>query len=63
MKLRAQQTQKKSPYLTAKLEACFGGSMDDDLNIGIALSSLFDFVREINGLLDVNLVSKARSSR
>ena len=62
MKLRAQQTQKKSPTLTAKLEACFGGSMDDDLNIGIALSSLFDFVREINSLLDANLVSKQEAA-
>ena len=41
-----------------KAEACFGGSMDDDLNIGIALASLFDFVREINNLLDANVVSK-----
>ncbi len=48
----------KVATLTAKLEACFGGSMDDDLNIGIALSSLFDFVREMNALLDVNLVGK-----
>jgi cysteinyl-tRNA synthetase len=46
----------------AKLEACFGGSMDDDLNIGIALSSLFDFVREINILLDANTVSKAEAA-
>ena len=52
----------KVANLTAKLEACFGGSMDDDLNIGIALSSLFDFVREINGLLDVNLVSKQEAA-
>ena len=48
----------KVATLTAKLEACFGGSMDDDLNIGIALASLFDFVREINNLLDANTVSK-----
>ncbi len=52
----------KVATLTTKLEACFGGSMDDDLNIGIALSSLFDFVREINGLLDANLVSKQEAS-
>jgi cysteinyl-tRNA synthetase len=52
----------KVATLTAKLEACFGGSMDDDLNIGIALSSLFDFAREINGLLDANLVSKAEAA-
>jgi cysteinyl-tRNA synthetase len=52
----------KVATLTGKLEACFGGSMDDDLNIGIALSSLFDFVREINSLLDVNLVSKQEAA-
>jgi cysteinyl-tRNA synthetase len=46
----------------AKLEACFGGSMDDDLNIAIALSSLFDFVREINTLLDANTVSKEEAA-
>jgi cysteinyl-tRNA synthetase len=45
-----------------KAEICFGGSMDDDLNIGIALASLFDFVREINNLLDVNKVSKAEAT-
>jgi cysteinyl-tRNA synthetase len=52
----------KVATLTAKFEACFEGSMDDDLNIGIALSSLFDFVREINGLLDANLVSKQEAA-
>jgi cysteinyl-tRNA synthetase len=52
----------KVATLTAKLEACFGGSLDDDLNIGIALSSLFDFVREINGLLDANLVGKQEAA-
>jgi len=46
----------------AKLESCFGGSMDDDLNIAIALSSLFDFVREINTLLDANTVSKEEAA-
>ena len=52
----------KVATLSDKLEACFGGSMDDDLNIGIALSSLFDFVREINSLLDANLVSKTEAA-
>ncbi len=46
-----------------KLEACFGGSMDDDLDIGTALASLFDFVREINNLLDENKVSKAEAAQ
>jgi cysteinyl-tRNA synthetase len=45
-----------------KAEVCFEGSMDDDLNIGIALASLFDFVREINNLLDANTVSKTEAA-
>jgi cysteinyl-tRNA synthetase len=45
-----------------KAEVCFGGSMDDDLNIGIALASLFDFVREINNLLDANTISKTEAA-
>jgi cysteinyl-tRNA synthetase len=52
----------KVATLIAKAEVCFGGSMDDDLNVNIALSSLFDFVREINNLLDANLVSKAEAA-
>jgi cysteinyl-tRNA synthetase len=52
----------KVAVLTEKLEACFGGSLDDDLDIGIALASLFDFVREINNLLDANMVSKAEAA-
>jgi len=48
--------------LMEKLEACFGGSMGDDLDIGTALASLFDFVREINNLLDANLVSKSEAA-
>ena len=48
--------------LTAKLDACFGGSLDDDLDIGIALASLFDFVRDINNLLDAGMVSKSEAA-
>jgi cysteinyl-tRNA synthetase len=52
----------KVAVLTEKLEACFGGSMDDDLDIGTALASLFDFVREINSLLDTNMISKSEAA-
>src|SRR5208283_2762355 len=52
----------KVAAFTEKLEACFGGSMDDDLDIGMALASLFDFVREINSLLDANTVSKTEAA-
>jgi cysteinyl-tRNA synthetase len=48
----------KVATFSSMAETCFGGSMDDDLNIGIALASLFDFIREINNLLDSNSVSK-----
>jgi cysteinyl-tRNA synthetase len=52
----------KVAVLASKLEACFGGSMDDDLDIGTALASLFDFAREVNNLLDANMVSKAEAA-
>jgi cysteinyl-tRNA synthetase len=48
--------------LSEKLEACFGGSMDDDLDIATAVASLFDFVREINNLLDENKLSKQEAA-
>jgi len=48
--------------LSEKFEVCFGGSVDDDLDIGIALASLFDFVREINNLLDAGIVSKQEAT-
>ena len=35
----------------------FSDAMNDDLNISIALASLFDFVREINNLIDTGLIS------
>jgi cysteinyl-tRNA synthetase len=53
----------KVAVLAEKLETCFGGAMDDDLDVGIALASLFDFVREINNLLDSNMISKAESAQ
>jgi cysteinyl-tRNA synthetase len=52
----------KVATFSSMAEACFSGSMDDDLNIGIALASLFDFVREINNLLDSNMVSKGEAA-
>jgi cysteinyl-tRNA synthetase len=36
----------------------FEEAMDDDLNIGPALAALFDFVRDVNKLLDDNLLSR-----
>jgi cysteinyl-tRNA synthetase len=52
----------KVAFLASKLEADFGGPMDNDLEISVALASLFDFVREVNNLLDANMVSKAEAA-
>jgi cysteinyl-tRNA synthetase len=42
---------------------CFGDAMSDDLNVSIAVAALFDFVREINNLLDADLVSKEEAEK
>ncbi|MCL1977808.1 MAG: cysteine--tRNA ligase [Candidatus Bathyarchaeota archaeon] len=41
---------------------CFDDALNDDLNTSIALAALFDFVREINNLLDADLVSKEEAN-
>jgi cysteinyl-tRNA synthetase len=43
--------------LIENTQACFGAAMDNDLDVSLALASLFDFVREINNLLDANALS------
>jgi len=44
--------------LTGGVQKGFGEAMDDDLNIGIALASLFDFVRDVNSLIDSGRLSR-----
>jgi cysteinyl-tRNA synthetase len=51
----------KIAELTAQVQAGFGGAMDDDLNVSVALAALFDFVRDVNNLLDTNKVSRAEA--
>ncbi|MBA3958071.1 MAG: cysteine--tRNA ligase [Parachlamydiaceae bacterium] len=41
----------------------FAEPLADDLNISVALAALFDFVREINGLCDANLLSKEEAEQ
>jgi cysteinyl-tRNA synthetase len=53
----------KISQLIGNVEKCFGDAMDDDLNVSVALASLFDFVREINSLLDANKVSKQEAAQ
>ena len=43
------------------VQRSFEEAMDDDLNISVALASLFDFVREVNNLLDDNKLSRNES--
>jgi cysteinyl-tRNA synthetase len=49
--------------LVKTVQTCFGGAMDDDLNVSVALASLFDFVRDINNLLDENALSKDEAAK
>ncbi|MEM3459145.1 MAG: cysteine--tRNA ligase [Candidatus Bathyarchaeia archaeon] len=48
----------KITQLMAQVQKNFEEAMDDDLNISVALAALFDFVREVNKLMDNNLLSK-----
>jgi len=41
----------------------FEEAMDDDLNISVTLASLFDFVREVNKLIDENSLSKEEAEK
>jgi cysteinyl-tRNA synthetase len=52
------ESQKQIADLIAKVKAGFGCALDDDLNVAVALAELFDFVREVNNLLDAGFVSK-----
>jgi cysteinyl-tRNA synthetase len=44
--------------LMDRVQKDFCKAMDDDLNIGLAMASLFEFVREANNLIDANSLSK-----
>jgi cysteinyl-tRNA synthetase len=41
----------------------FEEAMDDDLNISVALAALFDFVRDVNNLLDNNMLSEKEAEQ
>jgi cysteinyl-tRNA synthetase len=49
---------KRIKLLMNRVQKDFSEAMDDDLNIGAALAALFEFVREVNNLLDGNMLSK-----
>jgi cysteinyl-tRNA synthetase len=47
--------------LTSEMQKRFEEATDDDLNISVALAALFDFVREVNKLMDDNTLSKGEA--
>jgi cysteinyl-tRNA synthetase len=49
---------RKIKELMHHVEKDFEEAMDDDLNIGVALAALFNFVSEVNKLMDDNALSK-----
>jgi len=51
----------KVAELLRGVQVGFGGAMDDDLNVSVALGALFDFVREVNVLLDAGVVSRSEA--
>jgi cysteinyl-tRNA synthetase len=51
----------KVAELVRGVQAGFGEAMDDDLNVSVALGVLFDFAREVNALLDANVVSRSEA--
>ena len=52
----------KIPELLRAVQMGFGEAMDDDLSVSVALSVLFDFVREVNALLDAGVVSRSEAN-
>ncbi|MGC8939965.1 MAG: cysteine--tRNA ligase [Candidatus Bathyarchaeia archaeon] len=49
---------KRLEELMRHVEKDFEEAMDDDINIGVALAALFNFISEVNKLMDDNLLSK-----
>ena len=47
--------------LMVKVRKDFDEAMDDDLNIGQAMAALFEFVRDVNNLVDSGKLSKAEA--
>jgi cysteinyl-tRNA synthetase len=51
----------KIAELLRQVQLGFGEAMDDDLSVSVALRALFDFVREVNALLDAGVVSRSEA--
>lgn len=46
--------------LIGRVQKGFEEAMDDDLNVSVALAALFDFVRDVNNIIDGNMLSKGQ---
>ncbi len=53
----------KVDVLISKAKKDFEGAMDDDFNIALALKVIFDFMSEINKLIDANKLSSAAAKK
>lgn len=53
----------KIKSLMGTVKKNFEEAMNNDLNIGVALAALFDFVREVNTLIDENMLSKEEAKK
>jgi cysteinyl-tRNA synthetase len=49
--------------LDATCEKAFGDALDDDLNISGAIAAVFDFIREVNKLIDSEVIGKGGAGR
>ena len=52
--IKQKKENKRINELIAGIEKGFEDAMDDDLNIALALSKIFDFMKEVNKLIDSN---------
>jgi cysteinyl-tRNA synthetase len=53
----------KTDLLIQHVKQRFSDAMNDDLNVSIALAALFDFIREINNMLDADLISTEEAEK
>jgi cysteinyl-tRNA synthetase len=53
----------KLKLLMNNVRRAFETAMSDDLNISLALSAIFDFVNEVNKLMDENMLSKEEAEQ
>jgi cysteinyl-tRNA synthetase len=56
-------SEKEINQLMTRVQKEFGDAMDNDLNIGVALAALFEFVREVNNLVDQDSLSNEEGQR